>query len=84
MTAAERGLRFPNCYLCEHYCFNEDIDSYECEIKKAVVEKGSDALNCNSYVLKNDAFDKLKNRSITLNIIDTWPKYQEDNTHHNY
>lgn len=75
MIAAERGLRFPNCYLCTHYCYNEENDGYECEIRKDVVEKGSDAINCSSFVHNNKAFDRLKTKYLPFDIIDNWSKY---------
>lgn len=74
MTAAERGLRFPNCYLCTHYCYNEENDSYECGIKKSVIEKGSDALSCDSYVFKTNAFDRLERLFLPFRIIDMWSR----------
>ncbi|MCM1068036.1 MAG: competence protein CoiA [Muribaculaceae bacterium] len=74
ITAAERGLQFPNCYLCEHYCYNEDDGCYECDIKKAVVEKGADALTCDSYVLRDNAADILNNNVPPFKIIDIWFK----------
>lgn len=68
--ANEKGLHFPNCYLCQHYCYNEDTDSYECGIKKSVIEKGSDALSCDSYVFKTTAFDRLGKQFLPFRIID--------------
>lgn len=73
-TAKEKGLQFPNCYLCQHYCYNEDNDSFECEIKKSIIEKGSDALTCNSYVFKPNALDRIEKQFIPLGGIDTWSR----------
>jgi hypothetical protein len=70
-TVSQKGVI---SYLCTHYCYNEENDSYECEIKKAVIEKGSDALSCDSYVLLGNAFDRFKNKFLPFTVIDTWSK----------
>ncbi|MDE6491468.1 MAG: competence protein CoiA [Muribaculaceae bacterium] len=69
MKARERGFKFPNCYLCEHY-YKAESNSCKCKINDAEIKKGSDALECGDYIFKPSAFEKIS--SLQFDVLDIW------------
>lgn len=72
MMATENGFQIPNCYTCEHHCYKSGEECHMCKIKDTVIEKGSDALKCQSYKFIPDVFDTVK--SVPLEVFDVWNK----------
>jgi len=74
MKAREHGIPVKNCFLCVHYCYSEENECYECKIKKCKIEKGADAINCQSYIYDSTIEGKLVNQYKTFPILDIWKK----------
>ncbi len=73
--ALDLGYKFSNCYLCEHNFYDKEKGCGKCEISHTVIEKGSYAPKCESYIFKSSSFDQIK--ELSLNVLDIWRNSSE-------
>jgi len=66
MQAKKQGLDVRNCYLCKHQCYSKEKECYECKLNDKEIEKGANAIKCQSYIFNSTIKDKLTNRDITI------------------
>ncbi len=72
IKARDLKISVSNCFLCEHCIYSPEAECNMCKIKNAKIDKGADALECNSYEVSLARCEKLKNKAMPFTILDMW------------